>query len=148
MRESIFETLVGLAVVAVAVGFLMFSVQTGADTAPGDTYDLSARFNRIDGIASGSDVRLSGVKVGVVTAIDLDPETYLAEVSMTMANNLQVPDDSTAQVTTDGLLGGSYIAIEPGGSFDYIEPGGEIEFTRGSVDLLTLLASAASGSAE
>ena len=147
MRESLFETLVGVLVVAVAGVFLFFSLQQRSDASPRDSYSLSAKFNRIDGISTGSDVRMAGVKVGTVSDIKLDPKTYKALVTFTMKDGIQVPDDSTAQVLSDGLLGGAYLGIMVGGSFDYIQPGGQIEFTRGSVDLLTVLSEVASGAA-
>ncbi len=147
MRESLFETLVGVLVVAVAAVFLFFSLQQRSDAAPRDSYVLHAKFNRVDGIAAGSDVRMAGVKVGTVSAIDLDPKTYKAVVTFTMKDGIEVPDDSTAQVLNDGLLGGAYVGILVGGSFDYIPEGGTIEFTRGSVDLLTVLSEVASSAA-
>ena len=147
MRESLFETLVGLAVVLVAGIFLVFSLQQRSEAAPADSYTLNAKFNRIDGISTGSDVRLAGVKVGTVSNINLDPKTYKAVVSFTVKNGIQVPDDSTAQVLSDGLLGGSYLGIMVGGSFDYIVEGGTVEFTRGSVDLLTVLSEVAGSAA-
>lgn len=145
MRESLFETLVGLAVVVVAAVFLAFSLQQRSEAAPRDSYVLNAKFNRVDGISTGSDVRMAGVKVGAVTDIKLDPKTYKAVVTFTMRNGVQVPDDSTVQVISDGLLGGAYLGILVGGSFDYVAEGGTVEFTRGSVDLLTVLSEVAAG---
>lgn len=147
MRESLFETLIGFLVVAVAGAFLVFSLQQRSDAAPSGGYTLTAKFNKIDGISAGSDVRLAGVKVGTVTGVQLDPTTYKAVVTLTMPNNIEVPDDSTAQVQSDGLLGGAYVGIMVGGSFDYIPKGGTIEFTRGSVDLLTVLSEVAGSAA-
>jgi phospholipid/cholesterol/gamma-HCH transport system substrate-binding protein len=85
------------------------------------------------------------VKVGVVRAIALDPETYLARVTLAMNDGVQVLDESTARVASDGLLGGAYISIEPAG-MDALAAGAEIPNTQGSVDLLTLFASFAQGS--
>lgn len=147
MRESLFETLVGFLVVAVAAIFLVFSLQQRSEAAPANSYQLQAKFNRVDGISTGSDVRLAGVKVGTVSNITLDPKTYKAVVTFTVKKGIQVPDDSTAQVLSDGLLGGSYMGIMVGGSFDYIPEGGTVEFTRGSVDLLTVLSEVAGSAA-
>lgn len=155
MRESLFETLVGLAVVVAAGLFLVFSLQQRSDASPRDSYTLTASFNRVDGINVGSDVRLAGMKVGVVSGIDIDPTSYKAIVSLTLPKtvafdgkreDLKIPDDTTAQIMSDGLLGGAYIGLTVGGSFDYLAPGGRIEFTRGSVDLLTVLSEFASSS--
>jgi phospholipid/cholesterol/gamma-HCH transport system substrate-binding protein len=145
MRESLFETLVGLIVVAVAGTFLFFSLQQRSSAAPAsNSYVLNAKFNRVDGIAAGSDVRLAGVKIGSVQKIELDPKTYKAIVSFTVPKNIQVPDDTTAQVLSDGLLGGAYLGLMVGGSFEYLPEGGNVEYTRGSVDLLTVLSEFAS----
>lgn len=147
MRESLFETLVGVAVVLVAAIFLVFSLRQSSDASPAGGYELNAKFNQADGIRPGTDVRLAGVKVGTVTSIAIDPKIYRAVVSFTVQNELQIPDDSTLQVTSDGLLGGSYLSLRVGGSFDYLSPGGTVEFTRGSVDLLTVLSEVAGAAA-
>jgi phospholipid/cholesterol/gamma-HCH transport system substrate-binding protein len=140
------ETILGLVVVVVAVGFFVFaSAQAGQGGNAGATYDVTARFQRVDGIAVGSDVRVSGVKVGVVRAIDLDPSTYLAKMTLSVQKNVQLLDQTTARIASDGLLGGAYVALEPAG-MDPIPPGGEIINTQGSVDLLTVLSSALSNS--
>jgi phospholipid/cholesterol/gamma-HCH transport system substrate-binding protein len=139
------ETILGAVVAAVAIGFFAFAAAQAGQTSARDGYDLTARFNRVDGINVGSDVRISGVKVGVVRAIELDPATYDARLTLTVNNGIQVLDDSVARVSSDGLLGGAYIAIEPTG-MDALAAGGEIPNTQGSVDLLTLFASMAQGS--
>lgn len=138
------ETILGAAVAVVAVGFFVFAAAQAGQTSASGGYDLIARFQRVDGIAVGSDVRVSGVKVGVVRAVELDPETYMARLTINVSNGLQVLDDSTARIASDGLLGGAYVAIEPAG-MDALPPGGEIPNTQGSVDLLTLFASFAQG---
>ena len=135
------ETILGAAVAAVAVGFFAFAAaQAGQSGVSGRSYDLIARFQRVDGIGVGSDVRVSGVKVGVVRAVALDPETYMARLTFTLDRNVQVLDESTARIATDGILGGAYVAIEPAG-MDPLPAGGEIPYTQGAVDLLTLLSS-------
>lgn len=148
MRESVFETLIGFIVVAVAAVFLWFALARGGDAATtGTTYDVSARFNNVSGLSRGSDVRIAGVKAGVIKSIDGDPERFEAVVTLALESKWALPDDTDARVSTDGLLGGAYIALEPGASPDVIaqDGTGQIEYTRGSVDLLTLFASFASG---
>ena len=153
MRESLFETLVGFVVVAVAGFFLFISMGQRSEAAPRDSYTLDAVFSSVDGISVGSDVRLAGKKIGVVQDINIDPKTYRALVTLTVPKTMSVdgkaeefllPDDTTAQIKTDGLLGGAYIGLMVGGSFDYLQPGGRIEYTRGTVDLLTVLSEVAS----
>ena len=139
------ETVLGAVVAAVAIGFFVFAAaQAGHGGASGASYDVVARFQRVDGVDVGSDVRVSGVKVGIVRAVELDPETYMARLTFSIDRNVAISDDSTARVSSDGLLGGAYVAIEPGAG-EALPPGGEILYTQGAVDLLTLLASFARG---
>ena len=148
MRESMFETLVGAAVVAVAGIFLWFAIARGGEASAGpDRYELTARFNNISGIERGSDVRIAGVKAGVVKTIEGDPQRFEAVMTMSLDKKWKLPEDTDARISTDGLLGGAYVALEPGGSFDNLpqDGTGEVMYTRGSVDLLTLFASFASG---
>jgi phospholipid/cholesterol/gamma-HCH transport system substrate-binding protein len=148
MRESFFETLVGALVVAVAAVFLWFALAVGGDAeTKGDQYNVLARFNNVSGISRGSDVRIAGVKAGVVKSIEGDPTRFEAVLTLSLDKKWELPDDTDARISTDGLLGGSYIGLEPGGGFDTIpqDGTGEIQYTRGSVDLLTLFASFAGG---
>ncbi len=138
------ETILGAIVALVAVGFFAFAAAQAGQSNGGNGYELTARFQRVDGIAVGSDVRVSGVKVGVVRAVALDTDTYLARLTLSIESGVQVLDESTARIATDGLLGGAYVAIEPAG-MDALAAGGEIPNTQGSVDLLTLFASFAQG---
>ncbi|MCC9622497.1 outer membrane lipid asymmetry maintenance protein MlaD [Thalassospira sp. MA62] len=138
MSNRLIETLAGAAVIAVAVGFAAYSYsRAGIDTVEG--YEVSASFNRIDGLSVGNDVRVSGVKVGTVVSQDLNPDTYMAVVTMSVRSDIGLPLDSSAKVASDGLLGGKFVALEPGGDIDMIEPGGEIEYTQGSVNLEDLI---------
>jgi phospholipid/cholesterol/gamma-HCH transport system substrate-binding protein len=133
------ETILGAVVAVVAVGFFVFAAAQAGQRGANGGYDLVARFQRVDGVNVGADVRVSGVKVGVVRAVALDPETYQARLTLSIRDGVEVLDESTARVATDGLLGGAYISIEPAG-MDALPPGGEILHTQGSVDLLTLFA--------
>ncbi|MEL7481298.1 MAG: outer membrane lipid asymmetry maintenance protein MlaD [Pseudomonadota bacterium] len=147
MRESVFETLIGFAVLIAAGFFMWFALDRGGDSQAGsERYNVSARFNNVSGIDRGADVRLAGVKVGIVTDIAADFDRFEAKLNFAVDSALDLPDDTDARVTSDGLLGGAYIALEPGGSFDNIpkDGTGEIIYTRGSVDLLTLVGSFAS----
>lgn len=149
MRESVFETLVGAIVVAVAAIFLWFALARGGEASASTAqYDVTARFNNVSGLSRGSDVRIAGVKAGVVKAIDGDPDRFEAVVTLALDSKWALPDDTDARISTDGLLGGAYIALEPGAGIETIAQDGTgiIEYTRGSVDLLTLFASFAAGS--
>jgi phospholipid/cholesterol/gamma-HCH transport system substrate-binding protein len=141
MSGNLVETLIGAVVLAVAGVFFAFAyTHTNAGSISG--YDLSAKFDRVDGLAVGSDVKMSGIKIGTVTAQSLDPKTYQAVVHMSIAAQYKIPDDSTARVATESLLGGNYLELQPGGSPDTLNPGGQIEYTQGSVDLMGLIGQA------
>ncbi|NQY98607.1 MAG: MCE family protein [Henriciella sp.] len=159
MRESIFETLVGIAVLAVAGVFLWFGLARGADTGPtGEVVELGARFSSAATIDRGTDVRMAGVKIGTVRDVSLDRDRAEALVTLAVDSEiLPLGDGTSARVQSEGLLGGAYINIEPAEGFGEIiacgaeeelfgESGcGEILYAQGSVDLMTLFASFASG---
>jgi phospholipid/cholesterol/gamma-HCH transport system substrate-binding protein len=134
-------------VLAVAGGFLIFAYSgTGLGAASG--YEVSAKFGRVDGVSVGADVRISGIKIGAVSRLDLDPDDYSAVTYLSIRDDIRLPDDSSVRITSEGILGGQYISIEPGGSPDMIAPGGEIEYTQGSIDLIGLLGRTMFGSGE
>lgn len=144
MYSNTVETLIGAIVVAVAVGFLYYAyASTNAASLSG--YEVDARFQRVDGLNIGTDVRLSGIKIGSVSAMTLDPKTYQATVHLNVRNDVRLPDDSSIMVTSTGLLGNSYLSVSPGGSDTMIAPGGWIRNTQGSVDLMSLIGRFVSG---
>lgn len=146
MSENKTEVLVGGVVLSVALGFLAYAGKTTGMTRGGSEYQLSASFRSADGVSVGTDVRLAGVKVGRVTSVDLDPATYRASAKFTVLDGINVPDDSAVAISSEGLLGGNYVEIMPGGSPFYFAAGDEIEFTQGSVSLVSLLMKFVSGS--
>ncbi|MFN8948092.1 MAG: outer membrane lipid asymmetry maintenance protein MlaD [Alphaproteobacteria bacterium] len=144
MQNGFVETLIGAAVVAVAGVFFYYGWSTtGSGSVQG--YELVAKFERIDGINVGTDVRLSGIKIGTVTAQELDAKSYRAVVKMNIKEGVPIPDDSSVKVASEGLLGGSYLAVMPGASESNMKSGGEFEITQGSVDLITLFVKSMSG---
>ncbi len=141
MKSNTFEAIVGAVVIFLAVVFLFVGFSS-MKLKKGNNYNLSALFNRIDGIKLGSDIRMSGIKIGTVTKQELDNSTFEAKVFMSIDSKISIPDDSSAKITTDGLLGGNYISIEPGGSDIYLSNNEEIFFTQGAVDLIGLVGEA------
>jgi phospholipid/cholesterol/gamma-HCH transport system substrate-binding protein len=139
MSHNTAEVAVGAAVLAGALAFGLYMAQVAGTSLGGSGYDLSASFRSIEGVSVGTDVRLAGVKVGTVSALSLNPETYRADTVVTLDSNVQIPDDSAIVIASEGLLGGNYVEISPGGSPYYFAPGDEILDTQGSVSLLTLL---------
>ncbi|MDE2517502.1 MAG: outer membrane lipid asymmetry maintenance protein MlaD [Rhodospirillales bacterium] len=137
-RRNAAEIATGAAVLLVAAGFLGFAVsRAGGGAVSG--YPLYARFDHIDGLSVGADVRMAGVKVGSVVGEKIDPKTYLAVVKMDLRNGLELPRDSSATVTSDSLLGGKYLSLSPGGDETMLKPGGTITITQSSVSLEELL---------
>lgn len=149
MTESATEVLTGAAVLAAAAGFLLYATQF-ADVGGGGegTYELTANFRSVEGVTVGTDVRLGGVKVGTVTALDLNPQTFRAETVFAIDDDIVLPDDTAALISAEGLLGGTFVELLPGGSPFNIEPGGEIIETQSSVSLIQLLLRFVTGSEE
>jgi phospholipid/cholesterol/gamma-HCH transport system substrate-binding protein len=139
MRGNVIEVVIGAVVLVVAALFLAFAYQTSQSRPISGGYEVSADFSRIDGIHTGSDVRISGIKVGTVISDSLDPKTYLATVRMSIDPTVQLPEDTVAQVTSSGLLGDKYMSLVPGGSDKMIPPGGKITYTQSSISLENLI---------
>jgi phospholipid/cholesterol/gamma-HCH transport system substrate-binding protein len=77
-----------------------------------------------------------------VVAQELDPQTFQARVTMMIDPKLKLTDDSTAKVSSEGILGQPFISLEPGGSETVIADGGEIQFTQGAIDIWKLVSEA------
>lgn len=133
------ETGLGAVVLAAAGAFLIYALSAGAIHANARGYELTAKFGQVGALAPGADVRVAGVKVGTVASITLDPKSFMAVTKISLDPTVKLPSDSTAKVTSDGLLGGSHIAIEPGGAQGNMKPGDEFQNTQGAVDLFGLI---------
>ena len=140
------ETLLGAVVVLVAALFVTF-VFSVSDTGSVNGYELVARFDSVEGLDVGSDVRLGGIKVGQVVSQELDPVTYLAVVRIGISEGIRLPIDSSLQVTSEGLFGGRYMAIVPGADDALLQPGDEIRYTQSAVNIEQLLGRFATGGA-
>jgi phospholipid/cholesterol/gamma-HCH transport system substrate-binding protein len=139
MSHSTTEITVGAAVLALAIGFAVYAGQIAGVGGGGTGYPLTASFRSAEGVSLGTDVRLAGVKVGTVTGIDLDPQTFRAVTTFTVKDGVALPDDSSVVIASEGLLGGNFVEILPGGSpFNY-EAGDEVLDTQGAVSLISLL---------
>jgi phospholipid/cholesterol/gamma-HCH transport system substrate-binding protein len=138
MKINLFEVAMGAVVLIVCLVFVVF-VYSSSHWQPSQGYEVIARFDRIDGLMRGSDVRLSGVKVGTISRIHLDPQTYLAVVHITLVPQVTLPKDSSAEIVSDGLLGGKFMALVPGGDDEVIAAGGEIVHTQAAVSLESLI---------
>ncbi|MDR1391048.1 MAG: MlaD family protein [Holosporales bacterium] len=137
MKGNILEAVVG-AVVLVAASFsVLFAYFSGGEKIK-DGYVLVARFDDVGGISVGSDVKLNGIKIGVVKGLIIDEE-YQARAELLLKDTLQIPTDSSASITTDGLMGNRFIALSVGFSQDKLKPGSEIESTNSSINLEKLI---------
>lgn len=139
MKNSFVETVTGAAVIIVAVLFFTYVYKTADVRAGSGGYEIKANFESVSGISTGSDVRVSGIKVGSVVKQTLNAETFEAVVTMSISPEVKLPADSSAKVTSDGLLGSKYIAVEPGGEERMLAAGEFLEHTQGSVDLFDLI---------
>jgi phospholipid/cholesterol/gamma-HCH transport system substrate-binding protein len=141
IRDNLAEALTGLVVVAAAAAFVMFAwTRTSAGEGQGGTR-LMARFPSIAGVTLGTDVKVAGVKVGRVAALSLDPGSYQAVLTLSVDPGLKLPIDSSAAITSEGLLGGNYVALTPGADSAMLKDGGEIIETSGAPDLMGLIGS-------
>jgi len=140
MNRNAVETVMGAVVLVVAAVFLVFAYTTTQVHALGG-YELTARFPRVDGLRDGSDVRISGIKVGNVVALTLDTKTFDAVARLSLRPDVKLPTDSIAKVSSNGLLGDKYLAIEIGVDDDMIKPGGVIAHTVPPVDIESLIGS-------
>jgi phospholipid/cholesterol/gamma-HCH transport system substrate-binding protein len=138
MQNNTVETLIGALVLAVAAAFLFFAY-TSTSSGSISGYDVKAAFSSADGITTGADVRLHGIKIGTVTSVELDPKTYQAIVHLSVRSDVHIPDDSSVKVVTALLGGTGYLSISPGGSDMMLASGGVLTNTQGSVDLMSLI---------
>ncbi|MBV9549751.1 MAG: outer membrane lipid asymmetry maintenance protein MlaD [Alphaproteobacteria bacterium] len=141
------ESLIGALVVVVALALLSFFYFFGHSSAGGG-YDVTARMAKVDGLGIGTEVRLAGIKVGSVTALDLDPKSYLVTVHMRIDDAIKIPTDSSLAINSAGLLASSYLSISPGGDDKMIAAGGTIENTQSinANDIMNLLGRFTTGS--
>lgn len=139
MKENTVETLLGAVVLVFAGAFLFFMTQGTSVSGGASSYEVFARFRSAEGVAIGSDVRMAGVKIGSVTALNLDQETYLATTRFAVTGDIKIPDDSEVAVASEGLLGGAFVEIVPGVSDFMLGEGDEILNTQSAVSLLNLL---------
>ncbi len=140
MKRNIVETILGAVVLVVAIGFLMFGMKTGnVGASSASNYEITADFSGIGGLSVGDEVQISGVKVGSVSAVDLDENTYMARVTMSVRPDIKLPLDTAALISSTSLLGGRYLALEPGADEELIKNGGRVQYTQAPQNLEQLL---------
>lgn len=139
MKHNFFETIIGFLILLITVSFVFFAKDKANIKNKGDVYSIIARFDKIDGINPGSDIRVAGVKIGSVLSYDLDLETYEAVAILNINQQIKLPSDSIASVVSSGLLGKKYISIEPGAEDLYLNDKDEILYTQSSLNIESLI---------
>lgn len=149
MSKNFVETLVGAIVILIAIGFLYSAYKTtDMNISTNQGYVLNAKFDRADGINLGSEVRVGGIKIGKVIALELDEKTYQAIIKMVIKNEVTIPSDSSAEIIGNGLLGEKYVSIVPGIEEEKFANDDTITFTQSSVSLESLIGKFIFSSAE
>ena len=141
MHRNTLETVMGAIVLLAAAGFVTLAYEA-ADVKGSGGYEIAAEFGSTGGLSVGDDVRISGIKVGQITAQQLDPITYVAKVSMAIEPTIKIPSDSSARITAASLLGGNYLELMPGAATDTLGVGAVIYDTRDPISLSDLLGKA------
>ncbi len=138
MRRNVIETVMGGVVLIVAAMFVGIAFQSGTVTTSAG-YRIIADFGDASGLGPGSEVRMSGVKIGTVHSLELDPNTYDARATLNISESVNLPRDTSARIIADGLLGSNFIALEPGGDEEMLQSGEAIDITQGSINVVDLL---------
>lgn len=138
MHRNIIETILGAVVLVVAIGFLSWAYAR-SNLSNTDGYTLVAKFDRVDGLDVGADVRISGIRIGKVLRQELDPQTYRATVWFSVRDGVPIPADTSAAVASASLLGGKYLALVPGGEDRMLADGGEITLTQSAINIEDLI---------
>ena len=147
MKRNLIETIMGALVLAVAAFFVTTAYQSsGIKKDYG--YKVTAEFDKIDGVTTGTDVKIGGIKIGTVLGQELNTDTYRASIQLGIKGNIKLPTDSSAEIASEGLLGGKYVNITPGADDNMLKDGSKIEFTQSSVNLEELIGKYAFGSAD
>jgi phospholipid/cholesterol/gamma-HCH transport system substrate-binding protein len=139
-----FDLFFGFFVITVFLWFLWI-LTSSLTNISSNTYELKASFSSIDGILIGSDVKIAGVKVGEVTAIEVDSKTFIAKAEFNIVSKFKIPTDSSASIQSSGLLGGKYIELSPGFEEKHLKDGDTISNTQSALNLEKLISSFASG---
>ncbi len=129
MKKNPVETILGFFVLIFAGVFLFFAASK-VDTKQIVGYNVTANFMKIGGLEVGSDVRISGIKVGSVLATVLNQDTYTADVVLSIDNSVKLPVDTVAAIADVGVMGGKYVRLEPGKSRETLKNNGRIENTK------------------
>jgi len=141
MKNTKLQFLVGLFVLLGIGAITYLTLKVG-------TYKIESRFANAGGLHSGSSVLMSGVTVGRVEDVRMEPSDFSAIVTMKIMSALHLPTDSMASIKTSGLIGDKYVSLSPGADEAILKPGERITLTESAVDLESLIGKMAFGSVD
>jgi phospholipid/cholesterol/gamma-HCH transport system substrate-binding protein len=127
-----------------ALGYLSVSIG-GLRVGPRDAYRVTARFSNVGDLKARAPVKIAGVTIGRVESIRL--ADYYGEVELSVGHKIQLPKDTIASIATSGLLGESYVALQPGGDEANLTDGGRITQTESAINISDLIGRTAFGTA-
>jgi len=142
MNSRAIEILVGLFMLLFLAAMFILSMKVSNLTSLTSTqgYTLIAKFENVGGLKERASVAASGVRVGEVTNIAYDPETFEASVTLSIDESYaSFPMDTTASIYTAGLLGEQYIGLDPGAEDDVLQDSDEITLTQSAIVLERLI---------
>ena len=141
MKRSLMDFWVGIFVLigVLAMVFLALRVANITSFGTSASYTLYANFSNIGSLKNDAPVKVSGFTVGRISAIELDPKTYQARVTLTIENKYHFSSDSSAEILTTGLLGEQYIAIQSGAEAQMLRNGEAITLTSSAMVLEQLI---------
>lgn len=142
MQNKTIEISVGVFVALGLAALFMLAMQISNLSAltEGEGYRVTARFANIGGLKVRAPVTMAGVRIGRITNIDFDEDTYEAVVTLAIQSKYdRLPEDTSASIYTAGLLGEQYVSLEPGGEERYLKDGDEIKLTQSALVLERLV---------
>jgi phospholipid/cholesterol/gamma-HCH transport system substrate-binding protein len=139
MKHNIIETLVGFVVIVCALTFFIFAYKIGNLSKIDSGYVLKANFQNVEGISTGSDVMLAGVKIGSVLDITLNKVNFFALLTIQIDKKIKLPKDTHIAIVTSGIIGNKYISVSPGLSEENLVEGDEIKYTQSTVNIESLI---------
>ncbi len=148
MQQRTIEIWVGLLMLLAILAFVFMSLKVSGlnqSDFTGQTYEVSANFTDVGGLKARGAVRIAGVQVGTVKSVTLNPETYEAKVVLSLQKGINIPQDSSASITSSGILGDNYVSITPGYAAQNLTPGGQIMTTYAATSLTSLISTFMSG---
>jgi phospholipid/cholesterol/gamma-HCH transport system substrate-binding protein len=139
MNKSLIETILGAVVLCIAGFFMLMAYNSSSIGSNNKGYLLKASFDKVDGVSIGTDVKVSGIKIGTVTGMKLDPVSFLATISLAIDPEIKLPKDTVISIASEGLLGGNYVSMTVGGEEETLKAGDSFTFTQSPVSITDIL---------